>query len=170
MMMNKEIKIEGQRIYLKTLKEINATEEYCSWINDKSVNKYLDTKSTTVKELREYIKIRSNDPNCLFLGIFLKNNNIHIGNIKLEPIDFKKKTGTLGILIGVRNFWNKGFGTEALNFLINYAFNSLNLERISLGVYKDNISAIKAYEKSGFKLYKENKKGYKMRILKKDIN
>jgi len=166
MLKKKELKIDGQRIYLRILTKYNGTEEYCSWINDKIVNEYLETKKTTIEELRDYIKIRYNDPNCLFLGIFLKDNNFHIGNIKLEPIDFNKKTGTLGILIGVKKFWIKGFGTEALKLLINYAFNTLDLEEINLGVYKENIAAINAYEKSGFTIFKENEKGYKMRVLK----
>ena len=165
-MKKKNLKIDGTRIYLKNLVEVNASEKYCSWINDDIVNKYLESKRITIEELSEYIKTKNNDPNCLFLGIFLKHNDTHIGNIKLEPINFIDKIATLGILIGDKGVWSKGFGTEALELLINYALNSLKLDEINLGVYKQNVAAIKAYEKSGFKIYTEDEKGYKMRILK----
>ena len=90
---NKKIKIGGDRIFLKKLSQKNATEEYCSWLNDPEVNQYLETRRATVAELKKYIKEKNKNSNCLFLGIFYKANNRHIGNIKLEPTDFKQKKG-----------------------------------------------------------------------------
>ena len=110
--------IEGLRIKLIPLKESNASQRYTSWINDPEVNKFLDTKKTTIEELRKYIKDRYNDPNCLFLGIYTKNTNLHIGNVKLEPIDFENKIATLGTLIGDKEYWGKGYATESYNLLI----------------------------------------------------
>jgi len=156
--------IYGKRIYLRILRKQDASEKYCSWINDNEVNRYLDSKKISIEELREYVRVRRLDPNCLFYGIFLKSNDTHIGNIKLEPIDYIKKKATLGILIGMKEFWSKGYGTEALKTLVNYAFKSLHLKDINLGVIKKNNAAIKAYEKSGFKIYEETDNGYKMRI------
>lgn len=165
-MVKKNINIEGERIYLRPLKEEDASEDYCSWINNMEVNKYIDSKETTIEELKKYINKRWYDPNCLFLGIFLKNKDRHIGNVKLEPIDFEKRKATLGILIGEKEYWNKGYATETLKTLTSYAFNNLRLNEINLGVYKENIGAIKAYEKTGFKIYEENERSYKMRVLK----
>lgn len=125
--MLKDITIKGERIYLKTLIEADASEKYCSGINDPKVNKYLESKAANIYEVREYIKSKYETPNCIFLGIFIKNNDEHIGNIKLELIDFTKKEATLGILIGEKSYWNKGFTTETLKLLIKYAFNNLNL-------------------------------------------
>ena len=147
---NKSIEIEGRRIYLKVLDEKDATEEYCDWLNDPGVNKYLETKEATIGELRRYIKDKNNDPNVLFLGIFLKKDGGHIGNIKLEPIDFNDKKATLGILIGNKEYWRKGLGTEATKLLVEYAFNTLDLIDVSLGVISENKAAIRVYEKAGF--------------------
>ena len=163
-MKNQKIKIDGKRIYLRPLDENDASEDYCSWINDKEVNKYLESKKTTVENLKKYIIRRYYDPNCLFLGIFLKNKDIHIGNVKLEPIEFKKRIATLGILIGEKKSWNKGLATEALKSLIYYAFSNLKLDEINLGVQKKNIGAIRAYQKCDFRVYEETEKGYKMKL------
>ncbi len=167
-MLNKQEKIENQRIYLRVLTVNDASDKYCSWINDSEVNKYLVSKRITKEDLKIYIHEKYNQPDCLFFGIFLKENGEHIGNIKLEPIDFKKKIATLGMLIGVKNYWGKGYATETLKTLISYSFNILDLEEINLGLLKQNIGALKAYEKSGFKFYETNGEIYKLKVLKKE--
>ena len=160
--MKKNIRVDGKRIYLKTLIEDDASEEYVGWINDKDVNQYLETKRTTLEELRSYITKKKEDENCLFLGIYFKENNKHIGNIKLEPIDFKKKIATMGMLIGDKKYWGRGLATEALNLLVEWSFNNLDLDEIDLGVLKDNAAAIRVYEKAGFKIKAEKEKGFTM--------
>jgi len=164
--MEKKVRIECNRIYLRTLLKEDASKKYCSWLNDNDVNKYLVTKKTTIKDLQDYIEKRFEDTSCLFLGIFLKDDNIHIGNIKLEPIDFNEKSTTMGILIGEKELWGKGFATEALIGLENYAFEKLALKIIQLGVYKKNVGAFKVYKKAGFSVYKENNEIYKMHIIR----
>ena len=156
---NKRVKIKGDRIYLRTLDEKNATQEYCGWLNNPEVNKYLETREASIANLKQYIKGKNEVPNCLFLGIFLKGNNKHIGNVKLEPIDLKAKKATFGILIGDKNCWGKGIGTEVTKIVMNYAFNDLGLEEVNLGVLSENKAAIKIYEKVGFYIEKKVKKG-----------
>jgi len=160
---NKKIRINGNRIYLRKLDEKDATQEYCDWLNDPEVNKYLETREATIKGLRQYIKDKNKDPNCLFLGIFLKENEKHIVNIKLEPVDFKnKKVIFLGMLIGDKKYWGKGIGTDATKLLVNWAFDNLKLEEIKLGVLSENTAAIKVYTKAGFQLDTIEKKSKKI--------
>jgi RimJ/RimL family protein N-acetyltransferase len=113
--MKKNIRVDGKRIYLKTLIEDDASEEYVGWINDKDVNQYLETKRTTLEELRSYITKKKEDENCLFLGIYFKENNKHIGNIKLEPIDLDEID--LGVLkdnaAAIRVYEKAGFKIKA---------------------------------------------------------
>jgi len=154
----KENKIEGQRIYLKPLSEKNATQEYCAWLNDPVVNKFLETRKTTIRDLKKYIQKQIEDPNSFFVGIFDKKIDRHIGNIKLEPIDWKRKKAVFGILIGDKNYWGKGIGTEATKLIVNYAFNQMGLQEIELGVIAENLAAIRAYEKVGFETERIEKK------------
>ena len=58
----------------------------------------------------------------------------------------------LGIGIGDRADWSKGYGSEALRLALRYAFTELNLHRVSLTVLEGNARAIRAYEKAGFVL------------------
>ena len=149
--------IEGRKIYIRELTENDATERYCGWLNDPIVNEYLETREATIDDLKEYIHSRKKNPNCLFFGIFIKDNNEHIGNVKLEPIDFEKKTSEFGMMIGEKKYWEKGIGTEVTRLVVNYAFNELNLKKIRLGVIPENKAAIRVYEKVGFKITKIEK-------------
>lgn len=150
---NFQTTIHGDRIHLKTLMEECATEEYCQWINDPEVTKYLKTKQTTVSDLVEYIQDTIKSADCLFFGIFWKENSKHIGNIKLELIDFKKSSARVGLMIGDKNFWGRGVATEAIKIITKYAFEILQLREVNLGVASGNQAAIKVYEKCGFKIY-----------------
>lgn len=144
--------IKGKRIYFRTLTENDASERYCKWLNDPTVNKYLETRKATIESLKKYINEKNEAENCLFLGIFDKKYHNHIGNIKLEPIDYKNNRATFGILIGDKDYWGKSIGEEAAKLLVDYAFEKLDIRTIDLGVISENKPAIRLYEKVGFKI------------------
>ena len=73
-----------------------------------------------------------------------------IGNCALLDIDWRNRSGELGILIGEKDYWGQGYGTEAIRLLVKHAFETLNLHRVWLRVYETNPRAIRAYEKAGF--------------------
>jgi diamine N-acetyltransferase len=75
-----------------------------------------------------------------------------IGNCALLDIDWRNRSAELGILIGEKEYWGQGYGTETLRLLVKHAFETLNLHRVWLRVYETNPRAIRAYEKAGFVL------------------
>lgn len=156
--MTKTKKILGERIYLRQLNEADASQNYCNWLNDPEVNKYLETRQSTIQALRKYIKKQLDNPNSFFVGIFDKENDKHIGNIKLEPIDWKKKKAIFGILIGDKNYWGRGIGTEAVKLIVDYAFQTLGIDEVELGVISENKRAIRTYEKADFKVIEVKEK------------
>lgn len=146
----KNILIYGENIYLKKLNERDATQEYCNWLNDPEVTEHLVTVKTTIDELKKYINEKNNKKNCIFLGIFYRTSNKHIGNIKIELIDFERKKGMLGIIIGNKSYWRKGLATEAIRLFTNWIFEDLGLEKIEAGAFPENIASIKTFQKAGF--------------------
>lgn len=149
--------IVGSTVKLRSLKEEDASDRYASWLNDPIVNRYLETRSVTVKELKDYIRAKREASDVLFLGIFSRDTDTHIGNVKLEPINWGKKTAMMGLLIGDKEYWGKGIGTEVTNLITGFAFNTLGLNEVTLGVISENTPAIRVYEKCGFKILKVNK-------------
>jgi RimJ/RimL family protein N-acetyltransferase len=58
----------------------------------------------------------------------------------------------VGIGLGDRNYWGRGYGTEAMRLVVNYAFAELNLARVGLEAFAYNTRAVRSYEKVGFSL------------------
>lgn len=151
--------IESKNCYLKKLSLEHCTSEYLGWLNDPEVNRYLETGDfpTSTKDLQDYInQIPRNE---LFLAIHSKENNSHIGNIRIHKIDFKNGLAEYGIMIGDKTKWGKGYAREVSIEVLRHCFNRLNLRKITLGVFSNNTSAIKSYEKMGFLIegnYKEH--------------
>jgi RimJ/RimL family protein N-acetyltransferase len=73
-----------------------------------------------------------------------------IGEIRLDCVDFWDKRATLAVGIADKTRLGQGLGTEAIRLVLRYAFDVLNLHRISARVLEYNTRAIRAYEKCGF--------------------
>ncbi len=73
-----------------------------------------------------------------------------IGNIGIIQIDWTNRNADIGIIIGEKDCWSKGYGTEAISLLLGYMFDELNLERIGLYCDVENRRAQRCYEKCGF--------------------
>ena len=73
-----------------------------------------------------------------------------IGNCGIHDINWKNRFGVIGIAIGEKDYQNKGYGSEAIEILLEYGFNKINLNRIELLVYDYNVRALKSYKKIGF--------------------
>ncbi len=58
----------------------------------------------------------------------------------------------VGIGIGDREYWGKGYGTDAMKLCLQYSFMELGAQRVSLGLHEYNPRALKSYEKAGFRL------------------
>lgn len=142
--------IETERLLLKPMHTKFITENYLHWMNDLDVCKFLETAIPYSEvELQDFVNSMI-AKKILFWAITLKHDGSHIGNIKIDPINKKHLIGEYGILMGDRNNWGKGYAKEASKSVISYCFESLNLRKITLGVIKDNVAAVKLYESLGF--------------------
>ncbi len=82
-----------------------------------------------------------------------------VGTIAFLNIDWRLRSAEFGILIGDKNYWNRGYGTDAVRLLLQHGFTTLNLNRIYLHVFDTNPRAIRAYEKAGFTLEVRERQG-----------
>jgi RimJ/RimL family protein N-acetyltransferase len=67
-------------------------------------------------------------------------------------VDLIHREAWVGLGIGERDFWSKGYGTDMMKLCQQYVFAELGLERLSLGLHEYNPRALRSYEKSGFRL------------------
>ena len=74
----------------------------------------------------------------------------HIGNLMYYDIDERRGEAELGIMIGNRDYWDRGYGTDAITTLINHIFATTKLDRIYLNTLDWNTRAQRCFEKCGF--------------------
>jgi UDP-4-amino-4,6-dideoxy-N-acetyl-beta-L-altrosamine N-acetyltransferase len=143
--------IVGDEIYLRPV-DMEDIDSFVLWLNDEEVRQYL-MRSSPLNKIREkeFVESLYKDNQNIVLGITLKENDQLIGNIGLHKISIPFRQASLGIFIGDKSCWSKGYGTEALNLMLKHAFDQLNLHRVFLTVLSFNTRAIRAYEKVGFK-------------------
>jgi len=164
--MNREnkalLRIDGRQIYLREICFSDANKNYCRWLNNSQVNKYLESRFErwSSEKLKDYIKEIKRDNNHLFLAIIEKEGEKHIGNIKLGPINRQHKFADIGVIIGDKDYWGKGFASEAIKLITDYAFCTLKLHKLTAGAYKNNVGSIKAFKKNGFSIEGVRKNHY----------
>lgn len=121
----------GPRIYLRKLSVLDVQDHYLKWLNDPEVQKYTrrrDRKST-FEDLREFLQ-RAEHGSDYHLAICIRGTDKHIGNISLNSLDMKNKSGEISIMMGDKSEWGKGFGAEAVQALTDFAFSELKLHRL----------------------------------------
>lgn len=145
--------IEGERLYLRSLEDIDADGEYPSWLNSAVVcngnshHVYPYTKEQAV----EYIhQVRQSQTDMVF-AIVLKNEDRHIGNIALQLINLIYRSAELSLLIGETDAWGCGYAKEASRLVCNHGFNDLNLRRIGCGTFASNVGMQRVAEALGMK-------------------
>jgi RimJ/RimL family protein N-acetyltransferase len=100
------------------------------------------------KQVKEWFE--KDQPDDYSFGIRALEDDRLIGTVGLGGIAWAAGNCWVGIGIGERELWGKGYGTEAMDLVIRYAFEVLNLKRVSLDVFEYNERAVKSYLKVGF--------------------
>ena len=163
MILNSDIfEVTTQRFLLRQLITDDISDRYLSWLNNEE-NHYIEygKNHSTIEELKTYVSERERKRDVLFLGIFTKKKK-HIGNIKYEPIDLKRKTATMGILIGDNDWRGKGVAIEVIKASAHYLNSIYGVTTIFLGVNPNHQVAISVYKKIGFKFKEQDKNSTKM--------
>lgn len=150
--MTDQDKVEGERMYLRKVCASDVNDNYVRWMNDPEVMQYLESRfvAHTPESILAFVKQMSVDKNHAFLAMVLKQGDRHIGNIKLGPIDWHHGLGDIGLLVGEKDCWGKGYAAEAIDLMTRHAFQSLKLHKVTAGCYENNLGSMKAFLKVGF--------------------
>ena len=153
-------------VYLRPMLVSDVTDQYLSWFHDPIIQEYISfaNDSVTRDDLVLYVNQRSSKSDCLFLGIFDNSNDLLVGTLKLEPIDYILSTAELGILIGPSLYRGKGLGRLVLSEVINLLPASLGISSLTLGVSSSNIPAIRLYRSLGFVVVSKSHSSFRMAL------
>jgi RimJ/RimL family protein N-acetyltransferase len=143
--------LKGERVGLRHPRAENL-EAYLAWLNDLDVLQYvMRVRPMGRAEEEEWLANLHKRPDDLVLEIALLESGEAIGSCGFHRISSSNRSAGLGILIGDKSYWGRGYGREAMKLLCGYGFDLLNLNRIGLSVYAYNERAIRCYERVGFR-------------------
>jgi len=129
---------------------------FAKWDRDTEQHRLADSDPAQLwseKKLKEFIeKHAENSSKSFRFSIRTLADDKLIGGVGLWLSSWTHAESWLGISIGERDYWGKGYGTDAMRLIVQYGFIELNLRRISLGLHAYNERALKSYQKVGFQL------------------
>ena len=137
--MTKNIFLEGQKVYLRNLAKQDLSADYLQWLNDEEVCRFNSHAvfPNTEEKMQAYFNSLLNQQ-AVVLAIIYKETDTHIGNVSLQNINWISRNAEFAIMIGNKNYWKGGFGTEAATMIVEYGFTRLNLHRIYCGTIEGN--------------------------------
>ena len=145
----------GELVHLVAEDPQKMAEAFSRWQRDSEYWRLLAsdaayTNSVRAIKTRIEKEIEQVPPASMFLIRTLEDDRL-IGDVGLDPVRDGHGDTFVGIAIGEREYWGKGYGSDAMRVILRYAFTELNLHRVSLNVFEYNPRAVRSYEKVGFK-------------------
>ncbi len=137
---------------MKELDPAEVTQRYCDWLNDPQVNQFLESRFqiATLDTVRAFVRAMLKDPANILFAIRLQESGRHIGNIKLGPIDRQQRRAEVGLVVGEEDCRGKGYASEALALVVDYAFAELGLHKLTAGCYEPNTASVALFTGCGF--------------------
>ncbi|MDD4805188.1 MAG: GNAT family protein [Candidatus Cloacimonetes bacterium] len=143
-------KLIGEKCYLSPV-SLEDAERYTEWVNDLEIGQFVLFSAQVVDIDKERDILKHLMAHSIIFAIVEKDTNKVIGNCGLHNVNEVNRNASFGIFIGEKTYWNQGIGAEATSLILDFGFNIMNLNSISLEVVKFNRRAVKCYEKVGFK-------------------
>lgn len=145
--------IFGEKVRLRAV-EREDLPRFATWLNDHEVTAgltlHLPLCIDDEQDWYEGMRKGPAEERPLAIDARLDDGWQHIGNCGLHGIVWRVREAEVGIFIGEKDYWNQGYGSEAMRLILKHGFETLNLNRIFLRVYANNPRAIRSYEKVGF--------------------
>jgi len=142
----------GKKVRLACLTKEDAPV-MADWTQDAGFLRLQDTgiaAMETPEEVAAFVDRQNESHDSYAFAIRRISDSVLLGTIGLYDIEWANRTAWVGVGIGERENWGKGYGSEAMDLVIRYAFDELNLHRLQLTVIDYNPRALKMYEKLGF--------------------
>lgn len=145
----------GELVHLVALETDLYSKAFSRWSSDSEFLRLMDAGAArphSAKAAKEWMEkhLENEDPSNYFFMIKTLGEEKIIGDIGLDGIRWNHGESFVGVGIGEREYWSKGYGTDAMRVILRFAFTELNLWRVSLDVFEYNPRAIRSYEKVGF--------------------
>ncbi|MDD1766001.1 MAG: GNAT family N-acetyltransferase [Methanomassiliicoccales archaeon] len=160
--------LEGKKVRLRAVERVDLPI-FVKWIDDHEVTQFLELNPPMSLEDEEkwFVNLQKSEDKVFSIDTM---EGKLIGNVGLIKLNWKDRSVLIGIMIGEKEFWNQGYGTDAIETLLRYLFDELALNRVYLIADERNARALHCYEKLGFKkegVLRQNR--YKSGVYTNDV-
>ncbi len=147
--------IESKTLILRPI-TADDTPDILRWRNAEHVRRnFIYQKEVTLEDHQKWLTEKVASGKVIQFVMIDRSTGKGIGSVYLRDVDLSDKSAEYGIFIGEESALGKGFGSEAANLMVNFAFQTLKLSHLQLRVLARNHSAMRSYEKAGFCLIPE---------------
>ena len=145
-------RIDGDRLFLRALTVADVSDAYVGWMTDPETNRFLETRWTSHDRaaVEAFVADKQTSAAEHLYGIFLKDGERHIGNLKIGPVDARHGRAAISYLVGAKDVAGRGLATEAVRLGVRLAFERHGVRKLTAGAYADNVASIRVLEKAGF--------------------
>lgn len=143
--------INGRLVRLRALEPEDAERAF-RWINDREVTRFLMARyPISLAAEKEWAEGAAKMPDFSDVRFAIETQEgEHIGICGLHRVSAEDRHAELGILIGEKDYWSRGYGTDAMITLLRFAFDQMNLHKVALGVFEFNGRGMTVYRRCGF--------------------
>lgn len=138
-----------QRLRLEPMGEGHVSTDYVDWLNDPEVVRFSEQRhrTHTIEGCLDYVRGHESGPNRLW-AILEREGGRHVGNISAS-VNPANSLADVGLLIGARDVWGRGYGSEAFKAVVEFLLSGLGLRKVTAGTLADNVGMLRVMERAG---------------------
>lgn len=147
--------LRGELVRLSAVDPEEFSKAFTGWRRDSEFMRLIDSSEVRLrsqKDSQKWIEKELEDQEVhqyMFTIRTLADDKL-LGDIGLSVVNWMSRDAFVGLGIGERDFWGRGYGTDVMKVILRYAFTEINLRRVTLSVFEYNPRAVRSYEKAGF--------------------
>lgn len=140
----------GPRLSFRRLAHADIDDRYLGWFADPAVTEYLEARNITRDDAIAHMDRGAASGSYYVCAVCDRATGLHIGNSKLGPIDWSHGVSDVITVIGDRNYWGRGIGTETVAIASRLLLQGLGLRKLHAAMYAGNVGSTKAYVNAGW--------------------
>ena len=147
--------LKGSLVQLGAVDPEEYSRAFAQWRRDSELMRLMDTSEVILRSQKDSQKwiekeLEDQDVNQYMFTIRTLAEDKLLGDIGLSVVNWMSRDAFVGLGIGERDFWGRGYGTDVMKVILRYAFTEINLRRVTLSVFEYNPRAVRSYEKTVF--------------------
>lgn len=147
---------KGKLVRLSGINPEEINQAFARWGRDSEFRRLMDSgvssmaSPTAIKKWLEK-ELEEQSVKQYWFSVRKLDDDKLLGDVDLFVVNWSAREAFVGLGIAEREFWGKGYGTDVMTVILQYAFTEINLNRVTLNVFEYNPRAIRSYEKMGFR-------------------